>query len=324
MTGSAWHCYAGDPSAQSVVRNAQPAKDIFFTECSGTESADTSRTFADSLNWQGRNLAIGATRNWARTVSLWNLALDANHGPVIGSCTNCTGVVRIDGGNVTYNAEYYVLGHLSKFVKPGAVRIDSTGYGQGGIENVAFRNPDGSIALVAINTGGTQNFQVSYGGASFGYQLPAGAMATFTWPGSGGTTPPPTTPPAGATGAVTGAGGKCLDVTDGSTANGTLPQMWTCTSGPNQRWTRASDGTLRGLGKCLDVKDGSTADGSVVHLWDCFGGNSQRWTYTSSGTLVNAASNKCLDIKDNSTADGAKLQIWSCTGATNQRWTVPA
>jgi glucosylceramidase len=185
VAGSAWHCYAGDPGAQSTVHDAQPAKDIFFTECSGTESADT---FADSLWWQGRNLAIGATRNWARTVTTWNMALDANHGPVIGSCTNCTGVVSVDGTNVSYNAEYYVLGHLSKFVKPGAVRIDSTGYGQGGVENVAFRNPDGTIVLAAINTGSAQDFQVSYGGSSFGYHLPAGAMATFTWSGTVTTT----------------------------------------------------------------------------------------------------------------------------------------
>jgi len=178
--GSAWHCYGGDPSAQTTVHNAYPSKDIFFTECSGTESANT---FADSLLWQGRNLAIGATRNWARGISLWNMALDNNHGPVIGSCGNCMGVVTVNGGSVTYNADYYVLGHLAKFVKPGAVRINSTAKSQGGIENVAFRNPDGSIALVAVNSGGTQNFQVSYGGQSFGYSLPAGSMATFTWPG---------------------------------------------------------------------------------------------------------------------------------------------
>ena len=102
------------------------------------------------------------------------------------------GVATVNGSAVTYNAEYYVLGHLSKFVKPGAVRVDSTGYGQGGIQNVAFRNPEGTIALVVINTGGTQNFQVSYGGSSFGYNLRAGAMATFTWPGT--VTPPSSSP----------------------------------------------------------------------------------------------------------------------------------
>lgn len=184
VAGSAWHCYGGNPSGQSTVHNAQPGKDIFFTECSGTQSATASNTFADSLRWQGINLAIGATRNWARTVTTWNMALDAGHGPVIGSCTNCMGVATVNGGSVSYNAEYYVLGHLSKFVQPGAVRISSTGYGDGGIQNVAFRNPDGKIVLVALNSGGTQNFKVSFGGRSFGYSLPGGSMATFTWPGT--------------------------------------------------------------------------------------------------------------------------------------------
>ncbi|GLY97508.1 ricin-type beta-trefoil lectin domain protein [Actinoplanes sp. NBRC 103695] len=316
VVGSAWHCYGGNPSGQSTVRNAQPSKEIFFTECSGTESGNT---FADSLRWQGRNLAVGTTRNWARTVTTWNMALDGNHGPVIGSCGNCMGVVTTNGGGVTYNAEYYVLGHLSKFVKPGAVRIDSTGFGEGGIENVAFKNPDGSIALVAVNTGGTQNFQVSYGGQSFGYQLAGGAMATFTWPGDGGTTPPPD----GRTGAISGLGGKCLDVTDGSTTNGNLPQLWSCSAGPNQTWTLGTDGTVRALGKCLDVKDNGTADGAQVQLWDCFAGANQRWTATN-GNLVNAGAGKCLDVIGNNTANGAKLQIWSCTGAANQKWTVPS
>ncbi|MDX8029174.1 ricin-type beta-trefoil lectin domain protein [Lentzea sp. BCCO 10_0856] len=317
VIGSAWHCYGGNPSGQSVVKNNQPGKDIFFTECSGTKSGDDAATFRDTLRWQGINLAIGATRNHARSVAIWNMALDQNNGPVIGSCTNCTGVVSTIGGNVTYNAEYYVLGHLSKFVQPGAVRIDSTGYGEGGIQNVAFRNPDGRIVLVALNSGGQQTFRVSYGGQTFGYTLPAGAMATFTWPG----TLDPGQP--GRTGAITGLGGKCLDVTNGSTTNGNQPQLWTCFGGPNQTWTLAADGTVRGLGKCLDVTGNGTADGTAVQLWDCFGGGNQRWT-ASNGTLVNVGSNKCLDVIGNNTADGAKLQIWTCTGGANQRWTVPA
>jgi glucosylceramidase len=318
VAGSAWHCYAGDPSGQSTVHNAQPAKDIFFTECSGTESSDTSKTFGDSLWWQGRNLAIGATRNWARTVTTWNMALNAQHGPVIGSCTNCTGVVTVNGATVTYNAEYYVLGHLSKFVKPGAVRVDSTAVAQGGIENVAFRNPDGTIALVAVNTGGTQDFQVSYNGAKFGYRLPAGAMATFTWPGSGSGGGATTPPPSSGGVKVTGAGGKCLDVPGSATANGTVPQIWDCFGDANQLWQHPADNTLRSLGKCLDVKDNGTADGTAVQMWDCFGGTNQQWTYTAAHDLVNVATGKCLDA--NGTANGAKLQIWACTGGANQKW----
>jgi glucosylceramidase len=314
VAGSAWHCYAGDPGAQSTVHNAQPGKDVFFTECSGTESANT---FADSLWWQGRNLAVGAVRNWARTVTTWNMALDANHGPVIGSCTNCTGVVTVNGGAVTYNAEYYVLGHLSKFVKPGAVRIDSTGYGQGGIENVAFRNPDGTIVLVAVNTGGAQNFQVSYGGSSFGYSLPAGSMATFTWPGAVSGTP------GGGTGQITGFGGKCLDVAGANAADGTAVQLYTCNGSAAQQWTVGTDGTLRALGKCLDVRDAGTANGSRLQIWACGGGGNQKWT-AAGAALTAGNSGRCLDAADNSSADGTPVQIWDCTGAANQQWRLPA
>lgn len=54
--------------------------------------------WATARTWR---TAIGATRNWARAVTIWNMALDTNHGPVIGSCTNCMGVVTTNGSNVT-------------------------------------------------------------------------------------------------------------------------------------------------------------------------------------------------------------------------------
>ncbi|GAA2706639.1 ricin-type beta-trefoil lectin domain protein [Actinoplanes palleronii] len=117
--------------------------------------------------------------------------------------------------------------------------------------------------------------------------------------------------------------GKCLDVTDGSTANGNLPQLWDCTAGSsNQIWTLADNGTVQGKGKCLDVANNGTTDGAAVHLWDCISTvNSQKWTLSAAGDLVNTASGKCLDVIGKNTANGAKLQIWSCTGTSNQKWT---
>ncbi|GIF20717.1 hypothetical protein BJ973_001378 [Actinoplanes tereljensis] len=122
---------------------------------------------------------------------------------------------------------------------------------------------------------------------------------------------------------VSSANGKCLDVTDGSTANGNLPQMWSCTSSnQNQVWTLADNGSVQGRGKCLDIVSGATANGSAVHLWDCYDTvASQKWTLSAGKDLVNTASGKCLDIKDNNLADGAKLQIWDCGGSANQKWT---
>jgi hypothetical protein len=116
--------------------------------------------------------------------------------------------------------------------------------------------------------------------------------------------------------------GKCLDVTDGSTANGNLPQLWDCVAGSsNQQWTLADNGSVQGKGKCLDIANNSTADGAVVHLWDCYDTvASQKWTLSAAGDLVNTASGKCLDVKDKSTANGAKLQLWTCTGTSNQKW----
>jgi len=180
--GTAFHCYAGNVSAQSTVEAAYPGKGIWFTECSGT----TATSFAGDLVWNAEKLLIGATRNWARSISLWNLALDQNSGPQNGGCANCRGVVTIDSSTlpatITYNVEYYALGHLAKFVVPGAYRIDSNTFGAGSIEDVAFQNPDQSIVLLVLNSAGSSgNFTVSWNSQTFTYSLPAGAVATFVW-----------------------------------------------------------------------------------------------------------------------------------------------
>jgi hypothetical protein len=122
---------------------------------------------------------------------------------------------------------------------------------------------------------------------------------------------------------VSSANGKCLDLADGSTANGNQPQMWDCTSGNlNQSWTLADNGSVQVRGKCLDVANNSTANGAVVHTWDCFDSvSTQKWALTAGKDLINLASNKCLDIKDNNLANGAKLQLWDCSGGANQKWT---
>jgi glucosylceramidase len=182
LAGSSFHCYAGDVSAQSQVKQAYPAKDIWFTECSGTVGS----SFAGDLAWNAENLLIGATRNWARGITLWNIALDQNSGPQNGGCTACRGVVTVDDSvsppAITRNVEYYVLGHLGKFVQPGAYRIDSNTYGSGSLEDVAFLNPDGSVVLLVLNAaGGSVNFAVSWNGGSFSDTLPAGAVATYEW-----------------------------------------------------------------------------------------------------------------------------------------------
>ncbi|GAA4243127.1 ricin-type beta-trefoil lectin domain protein [Dactylosporangium darangshiense] len=125
-----------------------------------------------------------------------------------------------------------------------------------------------------------------------------------------------------ATGAITGYGGKCVDVAAASSANGTQVQLYTCNGTSAQQWTVDTDGTIRALGKCLDVAAAGTTNGSKVQIYDCNGTGAQQWQ-PSNGTLVNSNSGKCLDATGPSSADGTPLQIWSCTAAANQLWTLP-
>jgi glucosylceramidase len=181
LSGTAYHCYAGDPSRQDEVHDRHLDKAIYLTECSGGE---WSPDFATNLRWGVHTLIIEAVRHWASGVVLWNIALDQDAGPTNGGCQDCRGVVTVNTvtGRVGYNVEYYVLGHASKFVLPGAARLASTSHGSGSIETVAFRNPDGAHVLIVLNSAGVaQTFGVACSGRSFRSQLPAGAVATFTW-----------------------------------------------------------------------------------------------------------------------------------------------
>ncbi|CAM0999147.1 Glycoside hydrolase family protein [Rhodanobacter sp. Root179] len=189
LAGIAWHCYSGDPSAQTTVHRAFPRKDAYLTECSG---GDWPSARNGELLLFARNIVMMGVKNWARGVVYWNLALDENHGPHAGGCDECKGVVTIDSttGAISRNDEYYAFAHFSRFVLPGAVRVKS-GNTNAGVHEVAFQNPDdGSVVLVAVN-GNTQTNRLSVrqGALRFEYDLPASSVATFVWTRDGADAP---------------------------------------------------------------------------------------------------------------------------------------
>ncbi|MFC8256828.1 RICIN domain-containing protein [Streptomyces sp. NPDC057291] len=127
-----------------------------------------------------------------------------------------------------------------------------------------------------------------------------------------------------ATGAITGLGGKCVDVAGASAANGTAVQLYDCNGTTAQQWTVGTDGTIRALGKCLDAKDNGTANGTQLQLWDCSGAANQKWSVSAAHDIVNTQADKCMDATGNSSANGTRLQIWTCSGTANQKWTAPS
>ncbi len=313
--GVAWHGYdEGSAAEQTTVHNQYPAIGQFDTEHSGG-------TWIANQQQEDMSNIIDYTRNYGQSVVKWSLAVDQNMGPHNGGCGTCTGLITVHNGDsrsgqVDYTVEYYDMGQLTKFVKPGAYRIDSTA--STSVPNVAWLNPDGSKALVAYNqSGSTQTVHVNWGGETFSYPLPAQTSATFTWAGSqgnGGTT---------VTGPVTGYQGLCLDDRSASTANNNPIQVYTCNGTAAQSWTYDSTATtLQVLGKCLDVAGAGTANGTLVGLYDCNGTGAQVWQHQSNGEYLNPNSGKCLDDTGYG-GSGTQVQIWTCGDSSNQQWSLP-
>jgi hypothetical protein len=179
----------------------------------------------------------------------------------------------------------------------------------------------GSVAVP--NTGGYGNWQ------NFTAALAAGSgpvYLVFTGTGGGLLDVDSFTLATGGSpgvGPVRGLAGKCLDVNNAGTADGTKIQLYGCNGSAAQTWTVQGQ-TLRAFGKCLDVSGAGTADGTLVQLWTCNGSGAQNWQPQADGTLRNPNSGKCLDVSGNNPADGTQIHIWTClAGAANQRWTLP-
>lgn len=177
IDGSAFHLYAGKISALSEVHNAHPDKGIYFTE----QWVGGPGNFAEDLKWHVSTLIIGAPRNWSKNVLEWNLAADQNYNPHTdkGGCTSCLGAITIAPA-ITRNVAYYVIGHASKFVKPGSIRIASNITNS--LENVAFKTPDGKTVLIVCNNNSSNTiFNIKYKGKIVTSNLDKGAVATYVW-----------------------------------------------------------------------------------------------------------------------------------------------
>ncbi len=188
LAGLGWHCYFGAPGVMAMLHQAAPDLDQIVDECSPGLSPTPIA-----------EVVISALRSWASTVSLWNLALDPTGGPAElpnHGCKGCSGLATINlkSGTVALNKSYYQMGQASAFVAPGAQRIASGHFvnyrypGPGasvvspGLDDVALRNPNGSLVLIAYNGSAAPiRFGVAWRGRAFSYTLAAGATVTFVW-----------------------------------------------------------------------------------------------------------------------------------------------
>jgi chitinase len=201
----------------------------------------------------------------------------------------------------------------------------SAAYGMMGLTPIAGVNdsPD-DYDFTTANASTLESFAASNGVQELslweldGYDKPTGYQysSIFNEITSGGTT---TT---GATGAITGYEGLCLDDRSASTADFNPIQVYTCNGTDAQQWTVASGNTLQVLGMCLDVDAAGTTNGTTVDLYTCNGTGAQVWEPQSNGELVNPTSGKCLDDTGYG-GSGTQVQIWTCDDTSNQQWNLP-
>ena len=154
IVGAAYHNYGGSTDELLRIHQYYPDKELIFTEASiGTWNSG--RNLDTSLADIMENVGLQTVNKWCVGVIVWNFMLDMNRGPNLdGGCQTCFGAVDVanDYKSYTFNSHYYAMCHLSAVVKPGAVRISTTGWNMRGVTHSAFRNPDGTLALVLYNS----------------------------------------------------------------------------------------------------------------------------------------------------------------------------
>ena len=204
VDGFGFHHYGGDMSAMTIVHNARPDKNLYFTEQMVTERPGSEYI---AIAAPVKRLIINTTQNWSRNVILWNLAADPLNDPHTddGGCSMCQGAVTLDGDKVTRNVAYYVAAHASKFVRPGSVHIASTNRGDQSVSlttdeerpevvrvsiisnndalpNVAFKTPEGKIVLIVANDSyAVTSFRIQHNGQYASLRLNPGAVGTYIW-----------------------------------------------------------------------------------------------------------------------------------------------
>jgi glucosylceramidase len=158
LWGIGFHWYElwnGGRQYENVRRVAEtfPGKNLMFTEgCNFPFSWQTFNDWKWGENY-GENM-INDFNNGAVAWTDWNILLDETGGPNhVGNFCFAPIHAKTKEGTLHYMNSYYYIGHLSKFIKPGAKRIISSS-NRVQLLTTAFRNPDGKLAVVVMNPTG--------------------------------------------------------------------------------------------------------------------------------------------------------------------------
>jgi glucosylceramidase len=173
----AFHGYVGSPEMMSKVHEAHPDAQLYWTEGGPDYTAPDYST--DWVNW-GRTFTA-ALRNWCRSITGWNLALDEKGRPNIGPFS-CGGMVTIHSQTkeITRSGQHWAFAHFSRHVRRGASRFESQST-LAGVNHIAFENPDGQKVLVVTNSGPARMATLQQSGQIADVALAPDSITTLVW-----------------------------------------------------------------------------------------------------------------------------------------------
>ena len=188
----AWHGYVGTAAMMTRVKDAFPEVEMYWTE-GGPEYTDPQYQ-TDWCKWGWTFSDI--LRNWCRSITSWNLALDEHGKPNIGPFS-AGGVVTINSQTkeITYSGQYWAFAHYSRLIHRGARRFDSqSGAREAGalgplplfepadfLQHVAVENLDGQRVLVLTNPGEARTVEVALAGQVAKVPLKEKSLTTLAW-----------------------------------------------------------------------------------------------------------------------------------------------
>jgi len=142
------HWYVSEDFSQlAEVHNRYPEGHIFFTE--GCQEGGVHLGSWETGERYARNM-IGDFNHWCEGYLDWNLLLDETGGPNhAGNFCDAPIIADTRSDQVHLNNSYYAIGHFSRYIQPGAQRIQWKG--PSSCLCSAFRNPDRSVVAVLLN-----------------------------------------------------------------------------------------------------------------------------------------------------------------------------
>lgn len=165
---------------ERMVHETFPDKHLIFTEgCA--ESFNKSRMDNWSLGEKYGYSMIHDFNSGTVAWTDWNILLDENGGPNHAANYCFAPVHAFNGKKLHYTNAFYYIGQFSKFIRPGAVRINASS-NRSDLLTTAFKNPNGSIAVVVMNPGDSaKDFDLLFNGKAVGAKSHPHSISTLVF-----------------------------------------------------------------------------------------------------------------------------------------------